>query len=245
MGYGGLNLPYDVPSNEFLNIQGQKLSTSRNWAVWVGDYLERYDPDPLRYFLAAAMPETQDSDFSWDKFVHRNNDELVATYGNLAHRVLTFTHRQFGGKVPDPGELDGQSQQLLVDAEETLGTVRDALQRCSFKEGIRSAMSLAQKGNRYLDEQAPWKAIKVSPQAAGRSVYTILCVLSALSTVLNPYLPFTSATLHESLGFKGTLMERGWRFERPVPGQTLGEAKHLFTKLDEAVIEQETARLGT
>jgi len=245
MGYGGLNLPYDVPSNEFLNIQGQKLSTSRNWAVWVGDYLERYDPDPLRYFLAAAMPETQDSDFSWDKFVHRNNDELVATYGNLAHRVLTFTHRQFGGRVPDPGELDGQSQQLLVDAEETLGTVRDALQRCSFKEGIRSAMSLAQKGNRYLDEQAPWKAIKVSSQAAGRSVYTILCVLSVLSTVLNPYLPFTSATLHESLGFKGTLMERGWRFERPAPGQALGEAKHLFTKLDEAVIEQETARLGT
>lgn len=245
MGYGGLNLPYDVPSNEFLNIQGQKLSTSRNWAVWVGDYLERYDPDPLRYFLAAAMPETQDSDFSWDKFVHRNNDELVATYGNLAHRVLTFTHRQFGGVVPDPGELDGQSQQLLVDAEETLGTVRDALQRCSFKEGIRSAMSLAQKGNRYLDDQAPWKAIKESPQAAGRSVYTILCVLSALSTVLNPYLPFTSATLHESLGFKETLMERGWRFVRPVPGQALGEAKHLFTKLDEAVIEQETARLGT
>ncbi len=102
MGYGGLNLPYDVPSNEFLNIQGQKLSTSRNWAVWVADYLERYDPDPLRYYLSAAMPETQDSDFSWDKFVHRNNDELVATYGNLAHRVLTFTHRHFGGVVPEP-----------------------------------------------------------------------------------------------------------------------------------------------
>ena len=245
MGYGGLNLPYDVPSNEFLNIQGQKLSTSRNWAVWVSDYLERYDPDPLRYFLAAAMPETQDSDFSWDKFVHRNNDELVATYGNLAHRVLTFTQRHFGGVVPDPGELDAQSQQLIAESEQTLEVVRDALRRCSFKEGLRSAMALAQKGNRYLDEQAPWKAIKQSRETAGRSVFTVMCVLSALSTALDPYLPFSSATLHRSLGFGGTLQERGWRFERPAYGQVLGEVKPLFTKLDDAVIEQETARLGT
>ncbi len=245
MGYGGLNLPYDVPSNEFLNIQGQKLSTSRNWAVWVTDYLERYDPDPLRYYLSAAMPETQDSDFSWDKFVRRNNDELVATYGNLAHRVLTFTHRHFAGVVPDPGALDAGSQQLLTDAEEAMAAVRDALQRCSFKEGVRVAMGLAQKANRYLDEQAPWKAVKESREAAGRAVYCVLCVLSALSTVFAPYLPFTSEVLHQSLGFKGTLLERGWRFVRPVPGQVLGEAKPLFVKLDEAVIETETARLGT
>jgi methionyl-tRNA synthetase len=245
MGYGGLNLPYDVPANEFLNIQGQKLSTSRNWAVWVHEYLERFDPDPLRYFLAAAMPETQDSDFTWEKFVRRNNDELVATYGNLAHRVLTFTQRQFGGVVPDPGALDDASEQLIRESEQTLGSVRDALQRCSFKEGIRDAMALAQKGNRYLDEQAPWKAIKQSREIAGRSVYTIICVLSVLSTVLNPYLPFSSAALHRSLGFTGTLMERGWKMERPVPGQALGEVKPLFVKLDDAVIEQETARLGT
>ena len=245
MAYGGLNLPYDVPSNEFLNIQGQKLSTSRNWAVWVHEYLEKYDPDPLRYFLSAAMPETQDSDFSWDKFVHRNNDELVATYGNLAHRVLTFTCRHFGGAVPNPGELDATSEQLLSEAEQTLQLVGDALQRCSFKEGIRSAMALAQKGNRYLDEQAPWKAIKQSPEAAGRSVFTVLCVLSVLSTVLNPYLPFSSAALHRSLGFAGTLADRGWRVVRPVPGQMLGEVKPLFVKLDEAVIEEESARLGT
>ena len=245
MGYGGLNLPYDVPSNEFLNIEGQKLSTSRNWAVWVHDYLERFDPDPLRYFLSAAMPETQDSDFSWEKFVNRNNDELVATYGNLAHRVLTFTQRHFAGTVPNPGVLDTASEQLIQEAEQTLELVRDSLQRCSFKEGVRSAMSLAQKGNRYLDEQAPWRMIKQSPEAAGRSVYTILCVLSALSTALNPYLPFSSAALHRSLGFTGTLLERGWRLELPVPGQILGEVKPLFVKLDDAVIEQETARLGT
>ena len=106
-------------------------------------------------------------------------------------------------------------------------------------------MALAQKANRYLDEQAPWKAIKESREAAAKSLFTVICVLSALSTALNPYLPFSSATLHRSLGFSGTLEERGWRFVRPTPGQLLGEIKPLFTKLDEAVIEQETARLGT
>jgi methionyl-tRNA synthetase len=245
LGYGGLNLPYDVPSNEFLNIQGQKLSTSRNWAVWVDDYLTRYEADPLRYFLSAAMPETQDSDFSWDKFVSRNNDELVATYGNLAHRVITFTHRHFGGSIPEPGLLDEASQQLLLESEQTLSLVYAALQRCSFKEGLRAAMSLAQKANRYLDDQAPWKMIKESREQTGRSLYTVMCVLSVLSTVLYPYLPFSSQELHRSLGFSGTLQQRGWRVERPTPGQALGEAKPLFKKLDDSVVAEETARLGT
>ncbi len=244
MGYGGLNLPYDVPSNEFLNIQGQKLSTSRNWAVWVDDYLTRYDPDPIRYYLSAAMPETQDSDFSWDKFVSRNNDELVATYGNLAHRVVTFAHRHFGGAVPPGGELDAASLQLLDETEKTLAAVHDALSRCSFKEGIRLLMALAQKANRYLDEQAPWKAVKESHENAGKAVYTVLCVLSVLSTAFAPYLPFSSARLHRSLGFSDTIEQQGWRVVWPSAGQALGEVAPLFTKLDDSVIAEETARLG-
>jgi len=244
MGYGGLNLPYDVPANEFLNIEGQKLSTSRNWAVWLNDYLERYDPDPLRYYLSAVMPETQDSDFAWDKFVSRNNDELVATYGNLAHRVLTFTKRHFKGVVPEPGELDEASRQLLADADKALAEVADALGRCSFREGLRSAMALAQKANKYLDDQAPWKVVKESKEAAGCSVYTVLCVLSALSTVFYPYLPFSSEKLHASLGFSGTVLDRGWKVVRPEPGQILGEVVPLFAKLDDSVVEIETAKLG-
>ena len=140
MGYDDLNLPYNVPVNEFLTIEGRRLSTSRNWAIWLPDYLERYDPDPLRYALSAGMPETSDSNFSWDKFLHRNNDELVAAYGNLAHRVLTFTCRNFAGVVPSPGELDEQSQVLLRKAEATLNEVDKELHGCNFREALRCAM---------------------------------------------------------------------------------------------------------
>jgi len=244
IGYGGLNVPYDVPANEFLTIEGKKLSTSRNWAVWLPDYLEKYDPDPLRYILSINMPETRDSDFSWDRFVRRNNDELVATYGNLAHRILTFTYRNFNEMVPSPGELDEQSQRLLHKAEVTLSDVDKSLYRCSFREAIRQAMSLAQQANRYLDEQAPWKTIKKSPEISAKSAYTVLSVLSVLKTVFYPFLPFSSEKLHTFLGFEGSVREAGWKLQPPVPGQRLHQPQPLFVKLDDSVIAQETSRLG-
>jgi methionyl-tRNA synthetase len=244
MGYGELNLPYDVPANEFLTIAGQKLSTSRNWAVWVPDYLSRYDPDPLRYFLSVNMPETSDSDFSWREFIRRNNDELVATYGNLVHRVLTFVYRNFNGAVPAMGELDSQSRALLDRAEDTLKTVDGLLYRCRFREAIRAAMSLAQESNRYLDDKSPWKAIKLDRTAAGTSLYTAIGVISDLKTMLYPFLPFSSQKLHEYLGFKGRVEEYGWQRRLPEPGQKLPSPQPLFTKLDEKLVDEETSRLG-
>jgi len=244
IGYGGLNVPYDVPANEFLTVAGKKLSTSRNWAVWLPDYLEKYDPDPLRYILSINMPETKDSDFSWDKFVRRNNDELVATYGNLAHRILTFTYRNFNGMVPSPGELDEQSQGLLHKAETTLSDVDRAIYRCSFREAIRQIMFLAQEANRYLDDQAPWKTIKKSPEISAKSAYTVLSVLSVLKTVFYPFLPFSSEKLHTFLGFEGSVSGAGWKLQSPVPGQKLCQPQPLFVKLDDSVIAQETSRLG-
>jgi len=244
MGYGVLNVPYDVPANEFLTIAGKKLSTSRNWAIWLPDYLEKYDPDPLRYILSINMPETRDSDFSWDKFVRRNNDELVATYGNLAHRILTFTYRNFNGMVPSSGELDEQSQGLLHKAETTLSDVDRALYRCSFREAIRQIMFLAQEANRYLDDQAPWKTIKKSPETSAKSAYTVLSVLSVLKTVFYPFLPFSSEKLHTFLGFEGSVSEAGWKLQSPVPGQKLRQPQPLFVKLDDSVIAQEASRLG-
>ncbi len=245
MGYDDLNLPYDVPANEFLTIEGRKLSTSRHWAVWLPDYLSRYEPDPLRYLLSINMPETGDTDFSWREFVRRNNDELVATYGNLVHRVLTFVYKNFDGCVPTPGEFDSRSQALLDKAKDTLNTVDELLYCCHFKEAIRSTMSLAQETNRYLDEKSPWKIINQDRQASATALYVAISVLSTLSTVLYPFLPFSSQRLHEFLGFTGNIGDDGWRLHIPPAGQKLLPPEPLFSKLDEGVVEEETSRLGT
>ncbi len=245
MGYGGLNLPYDVPANEFLTMEGRKHSTSRGRAIWLLDYLERYDPDPLRYTLAANMPETGDSDFSWHEFLRRNNNELVATYGNLAHRALTFAYRNFDGAVPAPGELDERSQGLLHEAEIKLDGVDKLLYRCEFKEAIKQGMSLAQESNRYLDEQAPWKTIKAERKASAKSIYTALSVLAALKTVFYPFLPFSSERLHSFLGFDRSVKEGGWESQVLPPGQRLREPHPLFAKLDEDIVVEESGRLGS
>ncbi len=179
MGYGGLNLPYDIPANEFLTFENKKGSKSRNWAVWVPDYLKRYDPDALRYFLSISMPETGDTDFSWREFIRRNNDELVATYGNLVNRVLTFTYRNFDGHVPTLSDMGANSHAATLDSEDnelmekTLmlqKLIDEHLAECRFKMAITLAMSMAQEANRYLDKKAPWKMIKENRAAAATSL---------------------------------------------------------------------------
>jgi methionyl-tRNA synthetase len=243
MGYGGLNLPYDVPANEFLTFEMKKFSTSRNWAVWVPDYLSRYAVDPLRYLLSINMPETNDTDFSWREFYRRNNDELVATYGNLAHRVLTFTYKNYAGSIPAPGELDPASQAMLDKARAALRTVDDLIAGCHFKDGIKAAMALAQETNRYLDDKAPWKAIKQDRAAAGTSLYTAIAILSCLRTVFYPFLPFSAQKLHDYLGYTGNVQDCGWNFVLPPAGQKLAPPQPLFAKLDEKLIDEENARL--
>jgi methionyl-tRNA synthetase len=244
MGYGDLDLPYDVPANEFLTFECKKFSTSRNWAVWLPDYLSRYAADPLRYLLSINMPETSDTDFSWEEFFRKNNNELVATYGNLAHRVLTFTYKNFEGAVPKPGEIDQASQAILDKANSTLDAVGDMIYHCNFKDGIKSAMALAQEANRYLDEKSPWKAIKQDKTAAGTSLYVTICVLSNLRTILYPYLPFSSQKLHEYLGFSGKVQDYGWESSPIAPQQKLLPPQPLFIKLEDKLLEDELARLS-
>ncbi len=248
MGYGGLNLPYDVPANEFLSLENRQFSTSRSWAVWLPDYLERYDPDPLRYYLSINMPETGDSDFSWSEFVRRNNDELVATYGNLVHRVLTFTYRNFQCAIPAPGTLDAESQHLLDQAAATLDSVAKSLGDCRFKMAIWQAMALARQANRYLDQKAPWRSLKNDREATATVLWVALAVINCLKVVLYPFVPFSSRKLHEMLGFQDDLDRWGWNWkansEFLPPGQTLADPKPLYTKMDEAVAEEENLRLG-
>ncbi|MDE2842330.1 MAG: methionine--tRNA ligase [Chloroflexota bacterium] len=249
MGYGnGLNLPYDVPANEFLSLENRKFSTSQNWAVWVPDYLDRYDPDPLRYLLSINMPETGDADFSWSEFVRRNNEELVATYGNLVNRVLSFTYRNFEGLVPEAGETDEIDQQVLEAARATLDEVGGSLGNTRFKLAIGQAFGLAQEANRYLDAKAPWRAIREDRAEAGHTLNVSLQVLNCLKVTLAPFLPFSSQKVHEYLGFDGPVEQEPWDYESLVGaikgGGTLRQPSPLYVKLDPEVVEQETGRLG-
>ena len=190
------------------------------------------------------MPETNDSDFSWREFVRRNNDELVATYGNLVNRVLTFTYRNFDGKVPVSGALDDVDKNIIKESDACLEKVGVSISKCYFKQAIQATMALAAQANRYLDDKAPWKKIKEDKQAAATSLYVAINVISRLKIMLAPFLPFSSQKVHEYLGFDGKIESAGWQ-PQPVPaGQKLQEPKPLFTKLDESIIEEETKRIG-
>ena len=267
IGYGDRVLPYDVPASEFMNLEGEQMSTSRNWAVWLPDIQERYQPDQIRYYLAANAPENRDSNWSWADFVRRVNDELVATWGNLANRILTIAHRNFG-EVPDPGEVQEADRALLAAADEAFGKAGDLLEAARLKAALQEALALAQRANQYVSEQEPWKLVKTDRARAASVIYTGLRVVDSLKTLLCPFLPHSSRQLHTMLGYDGVIAPqphveettdpeghprlvltgdfRGdgrWEPSRLPVGQRLRQPAPLFQKLDEAVVEEELARL--
>jgi methionyl-tRNA synthetase len=264
-----LTLPYDVPANEFMNVQGAKFSKSKNIAVWLPDILQRFDPDAIRYYVASVMPETSDSDFTWEDFVARNNNELVAWWGNLVNRVLKFAYKYWDGVVPDPVELRPMDTDLLAKVEAGFDSVGRYLAEVKLRRALNEALSLVREVNVYLDG-APWfGVVKEDKQAAATTVYTALQAITNLKTLLAPFLPFTAQQLHEMLGFEDQLfgdqrIETYQETERahealiyngaqatgkwePVylpPAQRLKEPVALFKKLDDALIEEEKAKLG-
>jgi len=262
-------LPYDVPANEFLNLERKKISGSRNWAVWGLDFLTRYDPDPLRYYLTSVMPETRDADWDWDEFYHRNNDELVATWGNLANRVLSFAYKHWEGVVPEPGNLSKDDQDLLTVVEKGFETVGEAIEAVHLRSALDEAMRLASEVNKYLDTAAPWKVIKEDKSAAARSVFVAMKAIDSLKILFAPFLPFSCEILHQYLGYEGQLFGRQytqtfkdavgeheallydpspatgkWKKSDLQPGQAFLKPKPLFKKLDVSIVEEERNRLG-
>ncbi|MCS3920645.1 methionine--tRNA ligase [Fervidibacter sacchari] len=262
-------LPYDVPANEFLNLEGDKFSTSRNWAVWAHDVVARYNPDTFRYHLTAIAPETADTEFTWSDFVRRNNDELVGWWGNLVHRVLTFTARNFDGQVPQPSTLTERDQEVLQKAEEMLATVDSLLSTCRFRRALGEAMEFVRALNRYWDEQQPWQTIKSDKQRTATVCYVALRAIDTVKVALAPFLPFTCERLHQMLGYDGKVVgefevreiaekERThlallyrpetvsirWQPSQLPAGQKLRDVAPLFAKLDEKVAEEERAKLG-
>src|SRR5207248_2322829 len=203
-GGGDLNLPTNVVASEFVTMEGKKASSSRNIAIWVADFLSRYDPDPLRYFLTAAGPETQDTDFTWDEFVRRNNDELLANWGNLVNRTLVSAHRNFG-EVPAPGELTDSDRTLLDAVAAGFEAVGTLIEQVRFKAAIAEAMRISSLANQYVADQAPWVLVKSDRDRAATVLHVALRCVDSLKTLLAPFLPFTSQLVHELLGYDGYL----------------------------------------
>ena len=268
-GGNQLVLPYDIPANEFMNLEGRKISGSRNWVVDGLDFLSRYDPDPLRYYLTANMPETKDTDWDWDGFLHRNNDELVATWGNLVNRVLSFAYKHWEGRVPDPGELRPQDQEILAVVEDGFKRVGELVDQVRLRAALAETMSLASEVNKYLDTTGPWFEIKQDREAAAKSIYTAIRAIDSLKVLFAPFLPFTSEKLHQFLGYESPLFGKQelklvedeiskhtvlrydpasgsgkWQPSQIGPGRAFQKPEPLFRKLDESIVEDERARLG-
>ncbi len=270
MGYGDdLQLPYNIVSSEYLTMSGSKASTSRSNAVWVKDFLERYEADPLRYYLTAAGPETQDSDFTWEEYVRRTNDELLANWGNLVNRTLVNAHRNFGA-VPEPGELTDVDRALLDGVARAFDTVGEHIEAARFRAALAEAMATSALANQYLADQAPWALVKTDRDRAATVLYVALRAVDSLKTLFTPFLPHTSQVVHELLGNEGTIAGPlevkevveangdahnvltgdytswvgSWTPSDLPAGQALQEPRPLFRKLPPETVEEELARMA-
>ncbi|MCI0711215.1 MAG: methionine--tRNA ligase [Chloroflexi bacterium] len=263
-------LPYDVPANQYLNLEERKFSKSRKWYISMLDLLDRYDPDPVRYYLTAVMPEMRDTDWKWDDFVARNNNELLAKWGNLVNRVLKFTDKHFDGRIPEPGELRDEDKELIAKVEAGFDTVGNLITEVKLRAALEEAMRLATEVNIYLDT-APWfgNTIKEDKQAAATTMYTALRCINNLKVIFAPFLPFTSERLHQLLGFDGSVFGEleivtydeetrshdaliydpdgasvEWKPQELPVGQPIPQPEPLIKKLAPEVADEERARLG-
>jgi len=268
-GKGDLQLPYDLVSSEYLTMSGSKASTSRGHAIWVRGFLDRYEPDSLRYYVTAAGPETQDTDFTWEEYVRRTNGELLANWGNLVNRTLVNAHRHFGA-VPEPGPLTAGDDQVLAAVDGAFGRVGELIETVRFKAALEEAMRASAAVNQYLAEQAPWALVKTDRDRAATVLYVALRCIDSLKTLFTPFLPFTSQVVHELLGNDGSIAGPleirtetesdgsthavltgdykswvgSWQPSELAPGQVLLEPRPLFRKLPPETAAEELARLG-
>jgi methionyl-tRNA synthetase len=270
---GGLDVPTEVVSSEFLTMEGRKFSSSRRVVIYVRDFLERYSADALRYYIMAAGPETQDTDFTWAEFVRRNNDELVAAWGNLVNRSISMAAKNLG-EIPAAGELTDEDRAVLEASRGAFARVGERLERSQFKAGLQEAMRTVAEANKYISDQAPWALKKTDPERMATVLHVALQLVHDANTLLTPYLPESANKVHAMLGGTGTwtgmprldtghdtvggseeavdyLVITGdyagdaarWESTPIVPGTPLGRPEPLFAKLDPSVVDEELARL--
>lgn len=246
MEHGDFVLPVNVPANEFLNLEGNKFSTSRNYAVWLNDYLEKFEPDSLRYSLAVNMPETRDADFSWKEFQARHNNELADILGNFVNRVFTFIGKYFDGRMPERGELDALDRELLENMAAARDGVAESLDRFHFKEATRRFMNLARFANKYFNDKEPWKTRNSDPGTCATTLNLCAQTIRSLAVLMHPFLPFSSQKAWQMLQLDGRPEDAGWDkiAELQLPdGYQLGKPEILFRKIEDDVIQAETDRL--
>ena len=243
--HGGYILPDNVPSNEFLNLENNKISTSRNWAVWLHEYLEDFPgkQDVLRYVLTANAPETKDNNFTWKDFQDRNNNELVAVYGNFVNRALQLTKKYFNGVVPECGELLDIDRNAIEEFKDVKQKVEALLDVFKFRDAQKEAMNLARLGNKYITDCEPWHVAKTDMERVKTILYISLQLVANLEIAFEPFLPFSSAKLREMLGVKETEWEQLGSTELLKPGHQLGTPSLLFEKIEDEAIEAQLKKL--
>lgn len=248
--HGDYILPENVPANEFLNLEGQKLSTSKNWAVWLHEYLEEFpdQQDVLRYTLTANAPQTKDNDFTWKDFQAKNNNELVAIFGNFVNRVTVLTHKYYNGNVPEAGELTDRDLQTLEELKSYPGLISNLIEKYRFREAAAELIAVARLGNKYLAEEEPWKVVKQDPQRVKSIMYVALQIATALAVLSEPFLPFTSKKLKGILAFDNLQTLPTWEqiknhTELIQSGHTIGQSVLLFSKIEDEQVQKQLDKL--
>lgn len=243
---GSYILPDNVPANEFLNLEGNKLSTSKNWAVWLHEYLQDFPEkqDALRYALTANAPETKDNDFTWKDFQARNNNELAAIFGNFINRVVVLTNKYYEGVVPTPNEFTEVDEQTLAELKAYPAVIASSIERYRFREALGELMNVARLGNKYLADEEPWKMVKENPERVKTQMYVALQIASALAILAEPFLPFTSAKLTKILNIElnnWNLDFSQWNVTKP--GHQIGQAEILFAQIEDTEIQKQLDKL--
>ncbi|TVQ92662.1 MAG: methionine--tRNA ligase [Bacteroidetes bacterium] len=242
---GSYILPENVPANEFLNLEGDKISTSRNWAVWLHEYLEEFpgQQDVLRYVLCAAAPETKDNDFTWKDFQTRNNSELLAIYGNFVNRTLVLTHKYFDGKVPGTGDLQAIDKEVLEQMAKYPQIISNSLENYRFREALNELMNLARLGNKYLTDCEPWKIFKQDPERVKTILNINLQVCASLAILSEPFLPFTSEKLFRMLDLEPLKWDASAKGDLLKEGHNINAPEFLFSKIEDEAIQNQIDKL--
>lgn len=242
LAYGGLHLPDRIVSSEYLTLEKKQFSKSRHWAVWLPDFLAQFDPETLRYYLVAAGPETADADFSWSEFRARTNAELIGNFGNYIHRVLSFVKTNFPEGVGFPKELNDRQAEFLRLAEESFPLVGQAIEDGHFREGLRRVLQLAEHGNRFINDAAPWAQLKVNRLQTGGDLAVAAHVIRCLATLASPYLPVSAETIRRVTELDPQTATK-WLYPKP-SHLAVGDIKPLYRRIEESEVEAQRSRLG-